>query len=226
MSKTRQLARAVTILRPGRTVLAGADLEYLPNFLCPAEAGKLLNTLLNDVPWQQPVIQIFGRRLQSPRLASWYGDSGAIYRYSGLVNEPLPWLTNLTELRIRIEQRLARSFNSVLLNLYRDGSDSMGWHRDHEPELGKHPVIASISLGGIRRFILRPSRKSDVTKLELLPNHGSLLVMRDTTQSYWQHAVPKTSRAVAPRINLTFRRIIPTVKANDAAEYPIVFNDQ
>ena len=153
-------AHAVTMLQPGRTVLAGADLEYLPGFLGPADADELLAALLAEVPWQRPVVQIFGRTFRSPRLAAWYGDTGAVYRYSGLVNEPLPWLPGLAVLRRQIEHRLGQTFNSVLLNFYRDGADSMGWHRDQEPELGENPTIVSISLGGIRRR-RRRCRQSD-----------------------------------------------------------------
>ena len=201
-------AQAVTMLQPGRTVLAGVDLEYRPGFLCPADADELLAALLADVPWQRPVVQIFGRTFRSPRLAAWYGDTGAFYRYSGLVNEPLPWLPSLAILRGRIEHRFGQPFNSVLLNLYRDGADSMGWHRDRERELGENPTIASISLGGIRRFVLQHSRQTDMTRLELRPEHGSLLLMRGATQHFWRHCVPKTQKVVAPRVNLTFRRIV------------------
>lgn len=203
-----RLAQAVTMLQPGRTVLTGADLEYLPGFLCPADADELLAALLADVPWQRPVVQIFGRTLRSPRLAAWYGDTGAFYRYSGLVNEPLSWLASLAALRGRIEHRFGQPFNSVLLNLYRDGADSMGWHRDREPELGENPTIVSISLGGIRRFVLQHSRQTGMTRLELRPEHGSLLLMRGATQHFWRHCVPKTRKVVAPRVNLTFRRIV------------------
>ena len=208
MPPRHRVVHAVTMLQPGRMGLAGADLEYLPGFLSPGDADDLLAALLADVPWQQPVVQLFGRTFRSPRLAAWYGDPGAVYQYSGLVNEPLPWLASLAVLRGRIEHRFGQPFNSVLLNLYRDGADSMGWHRDHEPELGENPVIASISLGGIRRFVLQHSRQTDMTRLELRPEHGSLLLMRGATQHFWRHCVPKTRKVVAPRVNLTFRRIV------------------
>ena len=196
------------MLQPGRMVLEGADLEYLPGFLSPRDADNLLTALLAIVPWRRPVVQLFGRTIRSPRLAAWYGDPGAVYQYSGLVNEPLPWLLSLAALRRRIEHRLQQPFNSVLLNCYRDGADSMGWHRDREPELGENPTIASISLGGIRRFVLQHSRQSNMTKLELHPEHGSLLLMRGATQHFWRHCVPKTRKVVAPRVNLTFRQVV------------------
>ena len=209
---------AVTMLQPGRTVLAGADLEYLPGFLGPADADELLAALLADVPWQRPVVQIFGRTFRSPRLAAWYGDMGAVYLYSGLVNEPLPWLPSLAVLRTQIEHRLGQPFNSVLLNFYRDGADSMGWHRDREPELGENPTIVSISLGGSRRFVLQHSRQVDMTRLELRPEHGSLLLMRGATQHFWRHCVPKTRKVVAPRVNLTFRQIVLPIVTNETKQ--------
>ena len=218
MPRGRRSGRVVTMLQPERTVLAGADLEFLPGFLGPVEADELLAVLLAEVPWQRPVVQLFGRTFPSPRLAAWYGDTDAVYQYSGLVNEPLPWLPSLVMLRTRIENRLGRPFNGVLLNLYRDGADSMGWHRDNEPELGKNPEIASISLGGVRRFLLHHCRRSDLPGLEIRPDHGSLLLMRGATQHFWRHAVPKTRKAVAPRVNLTFRRVIPAEKIPDTAQ--------
>jgi len=210
------------MLQPGRTVLAGADLEYLPGFLGPADADELLAALLAEVPWQRPVVQIFGRTFRSPRLAAWYGDMGAVYRYSGLVNEPLPWLPSLAVLRGRIEHRFGQPFNSVLLNLYRDGADSMGWHRDHEPELGENPVIASISLGGIRRFVLQHSRQANMPRLELRPEHGSLLLMCGATQHFWRHCVPKPRKVVSLRINLTFRRIVLPVAIPEVEQQSFV----
>jgi alkylated DNA repair dioxygenase AlkB len=201
------------MLQPGRTVVAGADLEYFPGFLSLGDADDLLATLLDRVPWQQPVVQLFGRTFCSPRLAAWYGDPGAVYQYSSLVNEPLPWLPNLAGLRRQIEHRFGQSFNSVLLNFYRDGADSMGWHRDREPELGKNPTIASISLGAIRRFVLQHSRQANIARLEFHPEHGSLLLMRGATQHFWRHCVPKTRKVVSPRVNLTFRRIVLPIVA-------------
>ena len=192
---------------PGCTSLSGAEIEYLPEFMDIKLADTFLAKLCVKVRWHQPVIRIFSREAQSPRLAAWYGDADAVYQYSGLLNEPLPWLEELTDLRGLIQQQLGHTPNSVLLNLYRDGNDSMGWHRDSEPELGKNPVIVSVSLGGTRRFLLRHVRRKDLPTLELRPTHGSLLLMRGQTQRYWRHAVPKTRQQVAPRLNLTFRRV-------------------
>jgi alkylated DNA repair dioxygenase AlkB len=142
----------------------------------------------------------------SPRLSAWYGDPGAIYSYSGLRLEPLPWTPVLLEIRQVVTDLAETPFNSVLLNLYRDGQDSMGWHSDAEPELGRNPVIASVSLGAVRRFVLRhKKRKEQHIALEL--ESGSVLVMGGALQHYWRHALPKIRQAVGPRINLTFRLI-------------------
>ena len=126
------------------------------------------------------------------------------------INYPLPWLPQLYELRRRIEHYTQDSFNSVLLNLYRSGSDSMGWHRDNEPELGINPVIASITLGFPRRFVMRHHKRRDLSRLEVSPENGSLLIMRGQTQSVWQHAAPKTQMSVGLRLNLTFRNVLLT----------------
>jgi len=141
-----------------------------------------------------------------PRLLAWYGDPEARYRYSGLEHQPLPWTPLLAEIRTRVQEACGRPFNAVLLNYYRDGNDSMGWHSDDEPELGRDPLIASLNLGGTRRFDLRRKGTTRIGhSLEL--GDGSLLVMGGQTQHHWQHQVAKTRKPVAPRINLTFRLI-------------------
>ena len=176
-----------------------------PAFLPATEAAQLLAQLQAEVPWEQRSIRLFGQQVPQPRLTAWYGDPAARYSYSGLAWEPVPWLPALQALRQRIETASQAQFNSVLLNLYRDGRDSMGWHADDEPELGPAPVIASLSLGATRRFRLRPqaSRAHGPVGLDL-PS-GSLLLMGGATQQHWQHALPKTSRPVGQRLNLTFR---------------------
>lgn len=189
--------------------LPRADVSLAPHFLTPAEAAALLTELTAAVPWRHEPIKLFGQEVLQPRLTAWYGDAGATYRYSGLQLEPLPWLPVLQELRQRVQAAAGVAFNSVLLNLYRHGQDSMGWHADDEPELGPNPVIASLSLGATRRFRLRPRPGADFAHapvgLEL--SSGSLLLMRGETQHHWQHAVPKTTRPTAPRLNLTFRMV-------------------
>jgi alkylated DNA repair dioxygenase AlkB len=159
------------------------------------------------VEWEQHRIRIRGREIASPRLSAWYGDPDAHYRYSGLSLEPRPWLPVILELKSRVEAACDEPFNSVLLNLYRDGSDSMGWHSDDEPELGERPLIASLSLGATRRFRLRHRRRKDLEPVAIDLEGGSLLIMEGDTQRFWKHQVPKTKRTVEPRINLTFRNI-------------------
>ena len=185
--------------------LPQADLRFDPAFLPPAESVALLAQLIAEVAWEQRTIRIFGQQIPQPRLTAWYGDPAARYTYSGLTWEPLPWSPALQALRQRVEAATDTRFNSVLLNYYRDGRDSMGWHADDEPELGPAPAIASLSLGATRRFRLRPQGGSTHPPLGLDLPSGSLLLMRGPTQQHWQHALPKTARPVGPRLNLTFR---------------------
>ncbi len=200
--------------------LPGADIALDPQWLPPAEADALMRTLLEAIPWQTHRIRLFGREVDSPRLSCWIGDPGAAYAYSGARFEPHPWPPGLQPIRRRVAAACDTDFNSVLANLYRDGRDAMGWHRDDERELGPCPVIASLSLGATRRFLLKPvarvagaaaesRRRGDDgdarTGLDL--DHGSLLLMGGETQRHYRHALPRTARPVGPRINLTFRRI-------------------
>jgi len=183
------------------------DVSYWPLFLDANEASSLFHKLNAAIPWHQPRIFIYGRWVDSPRLAAWYGDAGKTYRYSGLENQPLPWIEELLSLRAKLESFCGVSFNSVLANLYRNGQDSMGWHSDDEPELGEKPVIASLSLGGTRRFLLKHRRHKSARAQEFSLEHGSLLLMHGGVQNEWRHSVPKTRRSVPPRINLTFRYV-------------------
>jgi len=187
--------------------LPGAQLQFDPHWLGPLEADALLSGLHRDVRWETHRIRIFGREVDSPRLSCWIGDPDARYRYSGTLFEPHPWPDALVPVRERLERTLGVAFNSVLANLYRDGSDAMGWHSDAEPELGPAPVIASISLGATRRFALK-HRDDPARKLALDLPHGSLLVMSGATQRNYRHALPRTTRPTGARINLTFRRIL------------------
>ena len=189
--------------------LPGAELLFGPAFLPAAEAAALLAHLTATVPWEQRTIRLFGQEFPQPRLTAWYGDAGARYTYSGLAWEPRPWLPALDNLRHRLEVATQARYNSVLLNLYRDGRDSMGWHADDEPELGPAPVIASLSLGAVRRFRLRPRPGLNHAPFGIDLPPGSLLLMRGLMQKHWQHALPKTARPVGARLNLTFRWVGP-----------------
>jgi len=167
-------------------------------------AHHLFLQLREDTQWSQDGIVMGGRRVLIPRLQAWYGD--AAYRYSGLKMTPLAWMAVLLEIKRSVEMLSETRFNSVLLNLYRDGNDSVGWHSDDEPELGEAPIIASVSLGASRDFSLR-QKKPGADKLKLRLNSGDLLMMSGQFQHNWQHQLPKTQVPVGERINLTFRLI-------------------
>ena len=187
---------------------ASPDIQLLPDWLPRADADALFVALMAQVPWETHRIRLFGREVDSPRLSCWIGDPDTAYRYSGTRFEPRPWPDTLLPLRARIDAAAGVAMNSVLANRYRDGRDAMGWHSDDEPELGPRPVIASLSLGATRRFLLK-HRHDPANRLALDLPHGSLLLMRGDTQSTWKHALPRTTKPVGERINLTFRRIAP-----------------
>ncbi len=187
--------------------LPDARVHYLPRFLAAADADRLLEALTHGIRWRQESITMFGRRIPQPRLIAWHGEPDCVYTYSGLRLEPEPWSAELAELRGLVTEATGVDHDCVLLNLYRDGGDSMGMHADDEAELGPEPHVASVSLGAERAFHLVHRHRRDVPRVQLVLEHGSLLVMSGPTQAAWKHGLPKTARPVAPRINLTFRRI-------------------
>jgi alkylated DNA repair dioxygenase AlkB len=192
--------------RPQRIELQdGALLLFADAFR--ADAARLFAALMEEVGWEQHRISLFGRRIAAPRLSAWYAEPGCEYRYSGLRLQPQPFTPALAEIRARVEELAGRGFNGVLLNLYRDGNDGMSWHSDDEPELGDAPLIASVSLGAARRFLLR-RRDAPGERCGIELGNGSMLLMLPPLQSSWQHSVPKTRRAAGARINLTWRRIV------------------
>ena len=172
-----------------------------------AEAPAWFAALMGEVRWEQHWLTLFGRRIAAPRLSAWYAEPGCSYRYSGLSLAAQPFTPVLAQIRARTEALAGHGFNSVLLNLYRDGADGMSWHSDDEPELGPEPLIASLSLGATRRFLLR-RRDAPRTRLGIDLADGSLLLMAPPLQRHWLHSVPKTRRATGARINLTWRRIL------------------
>jgi alkylated DNA repair dioxygenase AlkB len=199
------MTRNATACPPLR--LPDADIELHETFLEISEARRLFDTLKTTVAWSQHRVRVFGREYPCPRLSAWYGDASAIYRYSGQTLEPIAWTPELLLLRDRVAEHCRCELNSVLLNLYRDGSDGMGWHSDDEPELGPDPLIASLSIGETRKFRMRHRNRRDLSAQAWWLPPGSLFVMRGKTQRYWQHELPKTKRRVRPRINLTFRMV-------------------
>lgn len=181
------------------------DFQYLPQFLSQNEADQLFDELLKNTAWQQGQVTIYGRTHPEPRLTCWVADEGVTYKYSGKVNIATAWSSTLLDLKSKLERFSSARYNSVLINYYRDGQDSNGWHSDDEPELGAQPTIASVSLGATRDFRLRQKAiHSDSYTLPL--EHGSLLLMQNRSQADWQHHIPKRA-SVGPRVNLTFRFI-------------------
>ncbi len=186
----------------------GGRLVCKPDWLQPRSALDLFEALRTEIDWQSRTVKMFGRELRQPRLIAFQGDEGVIYRYSGGDYRAAPWHPCVRRLRDRLADELRVDFNSVLINLYRDGADGMGWHADDEPELGRDPTIASVSLGASRRFLIR-NRHERSLRFEYTLATGSLVVMEGDLQHHWQHQIPKTARPTGPRINLTFRRIQP-----------------
>lgn len=212
-------ATELNTITPAWLSLAQGRLLWWPNaFVAEADAW-FAQLKKSDIPWQQHTLRMFGRELNEPRLSCWMGEFP--YRYSGKTRKPAPWHPVVGDICQRVSAICEQPFNGVLLNWYRDGQDSMGWHADDEPELGINPTVASVSLGATRRFKLRHNLKPELRhKLrpkadghsaeprELLLNHGSLLVMAGEMQHHWQHALPKMAACSTPRINLTFRWLV------------------
>ena len=178
---------------------------YIPDFLSYDEGNHYFEKLLATIRWKQEEMNMYGKTLPFPRLTAWYGDPEKSYSFSGLTLHPNKWTTELLEIKNKVVAEVKTPFNSVLLNRYRNGSDSMSWHQDDEKELGVNPIIASVNLGATRTFQLRHLKSGEKLSLEL--PHGSLLVMMGKLNHYWQHQITKTRKQVGERINLTFREI-------------------
>jgi alkylated DNA repair dioxygenase AlkB len=166
----------------------------------------LFTALKESLVWKADQIFVFGKKVTTQRKMAWVGDEGCVYNYSGFEHFPQPWTQELLCVKNKIEDMAGCQFNSCLLNLYHNGNEGMGWHSDDEKELDDQTPIASLSLGGRRKFAFR--HKKDKTTLSLFLQNGSLLLMHSPTQQYWLHSLLKTKTEVAPRINLTFRKII------------------
>lgn len=187
-------------------VLPDASMRYFPALFEPADSDHLFDRLLHDIDWQQERITLYGKTMNVPRLSAWYGDAGRDYTYSGITAHAAPWIEPLLLIKSHVEHAVHASFNSVLVNQYRDGKDSVAWHSDDEPELGQNPLIASVSLGAQRPFCLR-RKDNHSEQFRLILEHGSCLLMQGRTQHHWQHQIAKTRRLVGARINLTFRQV-------------------
>lgn len=180
--------------------------QYFPNFFSKSVADNYFDILIHTINWKQESMHLYGKEVQFPRLTAWYGNQDKPYSFSGITLQPEVWTTELWEIKSKIEPCCKVIFNTVMLNRYRDGNDSISWHSDGEKELGLNPVIGSVSFGAKRKFQLRHKTSKEKVNLEL--THGSLLVMSGALQHHWQHQVPKTKLALPERVNLTFRVII------------------
>jgi alkylated DNA repair dioxygenase AlkB len=193
----------------------GARLGYWPAALTALNCPHLFNQLIDTVPWQQREVRVMGRLVMQPRLVSYMADGPHLaYTYSGLTLQPLPWAAPVQQIKQEVEKLAGATFNSCLLNYYRDGKDHLSWHSDNEALYGPQPTIASVSLGASRDFILRSIADSSV-KIKLQLSQGDVLVMSGTMQQHWLHSVPKRKALSEPRVNLTFRSI---VKPNPSKE--------
>lgn len=192
-----------------RQPIAHADVSYLEKLDFGRPIDDVLADLIDQIEWKHQDVVIKGKTFKQPRLTAWYGDAGTGYTYSGLSLDPLPWTPLLKAIKTVVEEETGCHFNSALLNLYRNNRDSIGFHSDSEPELGKRPTIASVSLGHEREFILKPkwNRPGPTHRIRLAS--GSLLVMAGETQRNWVHGVEKETAPCGPRVNITFRRIAP-----------------
>jgi alkylated DNA repair dioxygenase AlkB len=191
-----------------RIDLVDAELAFAEHFYSPEAADKLFSDLFKEIEWRQENIQVWGKSHLQPRLTAWHADPGTKYSYSGIKLQAQDWTPTLRQIKNDISIATGQQFNSVLLNLYRDQNDSMGWHSDDEPALGRNPVIASLSLGATRNFKLKHKTRPEQKILSIALAHGSLLLMAGSTQHHWFHGIAKQSRMIAPRINLTFRKIV------------------
>jgi len=189
----------------GLTKIENGEIQFFPNFFSKSESDIYLTALKDNIKWKQESMNMYGRKIDFPRLTAWYGDNDKPYSFSGITLQPHAWNVEILQIKEKIEPLAEVVFNSVLLNLYRSGNDSISWHTDAEKELGINPIIASVNFGATRKFQLKHIKSKEKIEIEL--THGSLLIMQGELQHFWQHQVPKTSKPVNERINLTFRKI-------------------
>ncbi len=184
----------------------GGTVNYYGRLLPGAQADFYLHTLLETIEWRNDEAVLFGRKIITKRKVAWYGDKPYEYSYSNTTKYALPWTKELLELKALTEKETGESFNSCLLNLYHSGEEGMAWHSDGEADLKKNGAIGSLSFGAERKFAFR--HKQSKEKVEILLEHGSLLVMKDATQTHWLHRLPPAKKITTPRVNLTFRTIV------------------
>lgn len=190
----------------GNILSQDGETQFFPNAFSKSDADRLFHTLAEKINWRHEPIKMFGRELMQPRLTAYYAHAGKDYTYSGITMKGNAWISELLEIKEHVEKLCLVKFNAALLNYYRDGKDSMAWHSDNEKELGRNPIIASVSFGSSRNFQFRHLYHKQL-KAAVLLTHGSLLLMQGPTQHFWQHQIPKTNLLIGPRINITFRVI-------------------
>ncbi len=195
-----------TSKQPVRLEMQDAEVMYYPAFFNPKESSEFFKSLLHSIQWRQDNITVFGKSYLQPRLTALYANNNSSYSYSNITMNPNPFTKELLLIKEKVESECSVKFTTCLLNLYRDGKDSNGWHADNEKELGKNPVIASVSFGEDRWFHFK-HRTNKNLKQKMVLQHGSLLIMKGKTQHNWLHQVPKTKKTIGPRINITFRVI-------------------
>lgn len=184
--------------------LPDADIKLYENLFSKEECIRILLSLQKNINWQQDQIKLYGKTFDLPRLTSYYGDNDKSYSYSGIQMHPNPWNKDLLFIKNKIEERAGVKFTSCLLNYYRSGKDSMGWHQDNEKELEQNPVIGSVSFGETRMFQLKHLKLKDINTVQIPLKDGDFLLMKGSTQHLWKHCIPKTTKAIKERINLTF----------------------
>jgi len=186
----------------------GGEMLLFENCFTKEESDYYYDTLLHEIPWKLDKIVVFGKTYDQPRLTALYGDAGTHYAYSGIEMPATLWTDTLKRIKEKVETVTGTTYNIALLNLYRNGSDKVGWHRDNEKGMGIHPTIASVSLGATRKFQIKKFKEEKGKLLTFNLEHGSVLLMKGDMQNVWSHQVPKTSKPVDARINITFRKII------------------
>lgn len=195
------------MITPKNLLPFDGEVYLFPALFSAAESNALYELLSANIQWKQEPIVIFGREIMQPRLTAWYGDEQKPYSYSGITMHPHAWTKELLGIKHRIESVSNHTFTSALLNFYRNGSDSMGWHKDNEKELGINPVIGSVSFGAERTFCLKHGKEKKLSQKVVLRS-GSFLLMKGVTQHHWLHSIPKEPKITQGRINITFRAII------------------
>jgi alkylated DNA repair dioxygenase AlkB len=192
---------------PSQNILpSDGHVNYYGRLISPSDANSYFDTLLNRIEWKNDQAIIFGKLITTKRKVAWYGDTEFEYQYSNITKKAMPWTIELLELKAIVEKKSSETYNSCLLNLYHSGEEGMAWHSDGEKDLKKNGAIGSLSFGAERKFAFKHKVNKEVVSIVL--EHGSLLVMKDTTQTHWLHRLPPTKLILKPRINLTFRTIV------------------